>query len=127
MPENQEKKCVIYYKRGWVSPHLCYGDLFDELRDCCDTFKHKFFSTGNEKRGTWGRSDLFNERPGGLNLVVRGGKPNLLLSGEAINFCPWCAAPIEIKKSKDVTLRDKTKEVPDGVEEVEGVGARATV
>jgi hypothetical protein len=125
MPENQEKRCVISYRRGWINSRICYGDLFDELKSCCDTFKNKFFNTGNEKRGTWGRSDLSNERPGGINLVKRGGTLKLLLCGESINFCPWCASAIEIKKSKDVTLKDKTKVVDDGLEEADEVGVRA--
>ena len=114
----QDKKCVVCYKKGWINGRLCYGDQFDELRECCVMFKNIFFNTGNEKSNIWGKGNLYDSKSDGLNLVVRGGELKLLLYGEPISFCSWCGSGIEIRMTKNVTLKNKTKEVPDGMEEV---------
>ena len=114
----QDKKCVVYYKKGWINSRMCYGNQFDKLQECCVTFRNVFGGTGNEKSNVWGKGNLYDSKPG-LNFVVRGGELKLLLCGEVVSFCPWCGADIEIKQSKNVTLSHKTKEVPDGLEETE--------
>lgn len=97
---------------------MCYRDQFDKLQECCDAFKDIFSSTGNEKSNIWGRGNLYDSKPG-LNFIVRGGQLKLLLCGESVSFCPWCGSAIEIKLSKNVTLKERTKAVRDGFEEVE--------
>ena len=115
----QDKKCIVCYKTGWLSGRICYGKQFDELQPCCDTFMKVFCSTGNIKSNIWGRGDLHNARPDGLNLVIYHGGLEIMLFGKIISFCPWCGSGIEIKQSKDVTLAPKTREVPGGLEESE--------
>ena len=114
----QDKKCMVFYKKGWISGRMCYGDQFDRLQECCVTFKNVFSDTGNEKSSVWGKGNLYDSKPG-LNLLVRGGELKLLLCGETVSFCPWCGSGIEIKLSKNVTLKERTKAVRDGFEEIE--------
>ncbi len=123
MPE--ERKCVINYKRGWVTAMLCYGDAFDGLETCCNDFEQMFFGSGNNKRANFGDSNFFNAGPSGLNLLHRGGELKLLVGEKPIQYCPWCAAEIEIKKSKDVWLTKKLRQVHDGYQEGPMPGAKA--
>jgi len=81
-------------------------------------FKNIFFNTGNEKSSIWGKGNLYDSKPNGLNFVVNGGKLRLLLWGAFVHFCPWCGASVEIRMTKNVTLKERTKEVRDGFEEV---------
>jgi hypothetical protein len=113
---SQKPVCVVYYKKGWLDSGTLYGEAFDRLDACCGSFKDTFHRTGNTKSRTFGTGDLYTEG-NGLNFVVRG-KLDLFLCGEAVKFCPWCGASVEVKCSRDVTLRQKTREVPDGFEEV---------
>lgn len=97
---------------------MCYGNQFDKLQECCVTFKNAFSYTGNEKSNIWGRGNLYNSKPG-LNFIVIGGELKLLLCEESVSFCPWCGSSIEIRLSKNVTLKERTKAVSDGFEEIE--------
>ena len=114
----QEKKCIVFYKKGWTSGRMYYGNQFDKLQECCVTFRNVFDNTGNEKSNVWGRGNLYDSKPG-LNFLVRGGELKLLLCGETVSFCPWCGASIEIRLSKNVTLKDRVKTVRDGFDEIE--------
>jgi hypothetical protein len=113
------KSCVVLYKKGWMGGIL-FGERFDHLQGCCISFGQAFFNTGNQKSGSWGQGNLYDSKPG-LNLIVRGGALKLSLCGEDVHFCPWCGSTVEVKKSKDVILKQKTKEVPDGFDEIEKV------
>lgn len=115
----QSNKCVIYYKKGWLNSRTCYGHQFDKLQECCVTFKDVFFNTGNEKSDDWDKNGLYNSQPSGLNFLSRGGELKLFLCGESVGFCPWCGSSVEIKQSKNVTLKERNKKVRDGFEEVE--------
>ena len=115
----QDKKCVVCYKKGWINGRMCYGDQFDELRECCVMFKNIFFNTGNEKSNIWGKGNLYDSKQGGLNFVVLGGRLRLLLCGAFVSFCPWCGASVEVRMTKNVTLKERTKEIRDGFEEIE--------
>ena len=119
--KNDEKKCVIYYKTGWLSSRMCLGETFDSLDHCCITFSRFFFNTGNKKSSEFGTGNAYATDNTGLNFIKMGGELKLILIGEPINFCPWCGSRIEIKKMKDVTLEPKTKEIPDGYKEIEEV------
>lgn len=114
----QDKKCMIYYKKGLLNGWMYYGNQFDKLQKCCVMFENIFFGTGNEKSNIWGKGNLYDSKPG-FNFVVRGGELKLLLYGESVSFCPWCGSGIEIRLSKNVTLKNRTKTVCDGFEEVE--------
>lgn len=114
----QDKKCVVFYKKGWISGKMCYGCQFDKLQECCVTFKNVFFGTGNEKSNIWGKGNLYDSKFG-LNFLIRGGELKLFLCGESVSFCPWCGSNVEIRLSKNVTLKERTKKVRDGFEEVE--------
>ena len=113
MPEEQAKKCLIYYKVGWITSTAKFGDRFDRIDPCCEMFEKMFLHTGNEKSSSWSISTLFDEKPG-LNLLRRAGKVGLFLCGERMGFCPWCGHPLEVQKSREVTVKQKTREMGGG-------------
>ena len=119
MPEEQkEKRCVIYFKMGWLQNGHFFGHRFDRLDTCCEGFEKTFFQTGNPKNPSWNVNTFLDEKPG-LSLLLRSGERSLLLGGQKIFSCPWCGQAIEIKKSRDVSVQPKMKEVPDGYEEID--------
>ena len=113
-----EKKCTIYFKMGWLQGKSFRGYRFDRLEACCEVFGKIFSTTGNEKNCSWEVNTLFDEKPG-LNLLRRDGEINVFFCGEAIKLCPWSGHAIEVKKSRDVTVQQKMKTVPDGYEEID--------
>ncbi len=112
------KNCVIYFKQGWLNARMCFGLMFDDLETCCQQFHSSFFGTGNTKQGYWGDNSLYNSETSGINLLIRGSVLKVFLLDCEIYFCPWCSVKIEVKKSKDVTLESKSKQVPDGYREM---------
>lgn len=113
-----EKKCTIYYKVGWINARMRKGERFDKLDACCKVFNDFFFSTGNRKNCSWNEDTVFDEAPG-LNFLFRGGELNVFVCGIKVKFCLSCGCAIEIKKSRDVAVRQKMKEVSDGYEETD--------
>ena len=114
--ESKTKKCVVYYKKGWRPDAQFAGEKFDQLNTCCATFEETFYQTGNTKNTSWDQSNLFDEKPG-LNFLKKEGVLNIFFCGKPIQFCPWCSCAVEVQKSREVTVKQKTKEVPDGYEE----------
>ena len=123
--EEQEKKCVIYYKKGWVKvwfdqveARQLKGEKFDRLESCCEVFEGAFLKTGNTKNTSWDISTLFDEKPG-LCFLKKGSVLGLFLFGLSVGFCFSCGAKIQLKKSREVMIKDKMKQVKDGYEEKE--------
>lgn len=117
--EQSSKKCRIYYKVGWMEGGgYCLLERFDFIDPCCESFLTNFSSTGNTKNTDWNKNNLFEEGHHGLNFSKRGGSFYVLFNKESIQFCPWSGHEIVIQKSKDVLVRPKMKQVPDGKEEV---------
>jgi len=120
-----DRKCVVGYKRGIRkgSTHV-YGEIFDKLEPCCDSFRKWFESTGATKINSF--SQPYTREKDGLNLVTRGHKQTLVMRLEVshniafeneLRFCPFCGSEIEVKCTKSVTLIPRKKEVPDGYDE----------
>ncbi|MDP3792241.1 MAG: hypothetical protein Q8Q89_00775 [bacterium] len=122
--KKEERKCVIGFKRAFSSDtHHLYGNVFDKLEPCCDQFKRLFFDTGHQKFNNF--NSHLDERDG-LNLVTRGSVLTLVLRisrtpgviyEERVESCPFCGVKIEVKCTKSVELRPRTKQVPDGYDE----------
>jgi hypothetical protein len=119
------EKCLIGYKRGIIDKStLVIGDIFDKIVPCCDKFNRWFDSTGPRKRVTFNQPAP--QDMNGLNLAMRGGSLKLIfrlelslriLMTDEMKFCPFCGAEIEVKCTKSVTLKEKTKEIFDGYDE----------
>ncbi|MBI4158215.1 MAG: hypothetical protein HY505_01145 [Candidatus Yanofskybacteria bacterium] len=128
-----EKRCVVGYKRAAVegSGHT-YGEVFDKLDACCHEFRRWFEDTGNYKTTSFNHPEnpsqrldngfCFETRGSMLTLVLRAHtEPNPkfceIVPADKINFCPFCGAEVEVKCTKSVTLKPRTKEVFDGYDE----------
>jgi hypothetical protein len=111
------RTCVVLFKTGILESGHAYGNCFDGLQPCCEAFNTAFYNTGNEKRTDW-KGDLYYAAQPGLNLLIRGGNLELhLAGGDPVRCCPWCGAGIEIRHSRQVVLKRKTKVVDCGLEE----------
>jgi hypothetical protein len=121
----QPRKCVIGYITG-ILGSIRYGERFDSLTPCCDEFKRWFVNTGNQKPGSFNITR--GDDDDGLNFGTRGGELRLYLRAKGhesvVNYCHSCGARVEIVKIKTVGLREKKREVSDGYEEVEAIGAQ---
>lgn len=131
--EKKKKICVVGYKTGIIKDSgFIYGEIFDELNECCDPFKKWFFSTGNKKV-----SDFYNSSDGwdtkdGINFVQTGQEFKVELhqydkdysncDSDQIHFCLFCGAKIEIRKTCDVILTPRFKKVQDGYKENKRMG-----
>ena len=114
----ESKTCVIGIKQG-ITHGYTYGWVFEELTPCCQTFSIWFQDTGNLKLRTFNHPG--SEEKSGLSLVTRGSEPALVLKAQredAIKYCPFCAAKIEIKVVKVIELRNKFRQERDGFEEI---------
>ncbi|MBI2064861.1 MAG: hypothetical protein HYT62_02265 [Candidatus Yanofskybacteria bacterium] len=111
---------IVGYTHAFTCGHN-YGERFDRLKNCCEKFQAWFTQTGNTKHRSF--NSRYPEERAGINLVQRGGISLVLrLTDPAyeddLNFCPFCGAEIVLKCTKSVELRPKTKQVPDGYEEI---------
>ena len=121
-----KKICHVGYVAGTMENGHSYGIRFDRLTPCCQEFRRWFNETGNVKIRNFDVTDAapYGDRPG-FNFVTRGQELLIELLTEnptktgRVNFCPFCSAKIEVEKTGTVTLRQKTRQVPDGLEEVE--------
>lgn len=118
-----DKKCIVGFKTAIMegSGHI-YGYVFDKLEPCCDKFNWLFYDTGQYKLTHFNSR---TEEREGLNLVTRGGMLILVLRivgviiiyEEQVASCPFCGVKIEVKRTKGVVLKPRTKQVPDGYDE----------
>lgn len=107
MAEEDLRKCLIYYKVGWLALQARFGgERFDRLETCCEMFEKMFFNTGNQKNTSWDVSNLLDAKPG-LSLLKKDGGIGLFLCGEPIRFCPWSGHAVEVQKSREVTVTQK--------------------
>ena len=114
------EKHIVGYTHAFICGHS-YGERFDRLEGCCDKFEYWFVHTGNTKYRSF--NSRYPEERSGINLTTRGVLSLILRLKDPfyedwIKFCPFCGAKIVLKCTKSVELKPKTKEVPDGYEEV---------
>ncbi|MBI2035575.1 MAG: hypothetical protein HYT12_02735 [Candidatus Liptonbacteria bacterium] len=123
-----ERQCVVGYKSATIQGGYGYGERFDNLEPCCESFEETFRYTGNHKVSDFNcESDAYNSKPG-INLIVRGELKVILSPSQAsglstaeaeMRFCPFCGAEIVLKKTRSVRLVMQEKTVPAGFKEEE--------
>jgi len=128
--EANKRRCIIGIKKG-ISPNGHeYGWVLESLNPCCKTFEKWFENTGNHKKTFFNQPN--SKENNGFCLVTRGSLPTLVLRvdieggsprfpsirEDEVNYCLFCSTKIEIRTVKIVELRKRTREIPDGFEEV---------
>lgn len=113
-PTKTTKKCAVGYKTAHMeNSRFQWGGTFDKLDSCCVEFRKAFFSGGNQKHDRWENPCVYDSGNAGINFVTRG-ELVLLLGDIPMKYCPFCSAPIEIRCTKEVLLKERLKIVPDG-------------
>jgi hypothetical protein len=114
---------VVGYTNTYTSVR-CYSERFDILEGCCEHFEYWFTHTGNTKYRSF--NSCSSEERNGINLIRRGGLSLVLrlldnrgsVTEDHLKFCPFCGGEIKLECTKSVNLEPKTKQVPDGYEEI---------
>lgn len=115
------KKHVVGYTHAFTSYGHSYGERFDSLKNSCEKFQAWFTHTGNTKFRSF--NSRGSEERAGINLIQRGGISLILrltdpVTEDHLKFCPFCGAELVLKCTKSIELKPKTKEIPDGYEEI---------
>lgn len=118
MPE--KKICVVGYKKKLMPDGVrVYGYGFDKIIGCCEEFESIFTRSQAQKTPF---DDLLQTHEG-LHLVKRGKYLRVVLSIRNheynVKHCPFCGCKVEIKETKRVQLKKRTRTVPDGYDEIE--------
>jgi hypothetical protein len=116
------KVCKIGYVTGVLSSGFIYGDRFDTMNKCCDTFSEWFSVTGDRKYSGFSFRHMVDlEVRDGLCFGSYHGKTTLTVRirgyEEEVKFCPFCGAKIVIENTKRIRLKERTKTIPDGYDE----------